>query len=469
VAGSATAQVLTLVTTPVITRLYEPAFFGIAATFFAVINFLRVFVSLQYESAIVRAKNDSDAILLACICVLLLVFFSVSIVPVFDFTSTLFQGFGFLAEFSNPHGALLLGVTLFLFSLNAVQQSFLNRIGMYKLLAAITIVLQLTYAISALVCGYFYEASAAGLILSSILSVLVSSALIFVAFFCVKKRKIHYEDFKLGNVFVVAREYSLFPRYSVWAMALNSASWQIPLLAILSLFGPHWAGLYALATKFLQMPINLIGKSVGKVFYAEASQLESAGLVSELERLVFNQISSLMVLAFFPCIIILIFSEEICIFVFGAGWLELGLLFKMMVPWLLFWFISSPVSKLLYVKNLQKNEISRHGVLLVLRVCSIFIGALYDDVFVCILLLSISSAFFYLALLVYILRVSNIEFRKILERVGPFIIKGLIFSSILIVLKVLSLNWLLIISVASIFMLIYLYRSYLFLNAEEVC
>ena len=69
--GNIAAIAITLAASPIITRLFEPADFGIFAVFMSLTYVLSVFGTLRYEAAISLPKEDSDALNIALLCVLL--------------------------------------------------------------------------------------------------------------------------------------------------------------------------------------------------------------------------------------------------------------------------------------------------------------------------------------------------------------------------------------------------------------
>ncbi|THA18241.1 hypothetical protein D3M83_06350, partial [Rodentibacter pneumotropicus] len=59
--GTIGAQLLGLVLTPVLTRLFSASEFGIAASFQAVLAVICIISNLRYELSLPLAKTDSDA------------------------------------------------------------------------------------------------------------------------------------------------------------------------------------------------------------------------------------------------------------------------------------------------------------------------------------------------------------------------------------------------------------------------
>ena len=84
--GSAGAQLLLLIATPVITRLYTPQDFGILAVYIGLLALFCVIASFRYEMAIPVPEKDDEAIslvFLSLILVVLTAIFSCILIAIF--------------------------------------------------------------------------------------------------------------------------------------------------------------------------------------------------------------------------------------------------------------------------------------------------------------------------------------------------------------------------------------------------
>ena len=72
--GTAFAQALPIAVSPILTRLYTPAEFGVFAMYMAIASILGVLVTGRYELAILIPKQDRDAIHIAALSAALSVF-----------------------------------------------------------------------------------------------------------------------------------------------------------------------------------------------------------------------------------------------------------------------------------------------------------------------------------------------------------------------------------------------------------
>jgi O-antigen/teichoic acid export membrane protein len=70
--GTALAQGIGIISTPVITRLYNPSDFGLLGVYSSVLTILLVLASLRYEYAIPVPKDSSKAANLLILCLMII-------------------------------------------------------------------------------------------------------------------------------------------------------------------------------------------------------------------------------------------------------------------------------------------------------------------------------------------------------------------------------------------------------------
>ena len=105
--GTAVAQVLTFVFSPIVSRLYSPSDFGFFALFMSVVSAISVIVCGRLELAIMLPKSDDEAVLIKqsayTICILLssLTFVTTLLLTLFGFKlNTLFLLSGLMTLFT---------------------------------------------------------------------------------------------------------------------------------------------------------------------------------------------------------------------------------------------------------------------------------------------------------------------------------------------------------------------------------
>src|SRR5690606_1008752 len=72
--GATGGQMISLLLSPILTRLYAPEQFGILSVYLAALSILTVIASLRYEIALPLVENDADAVNLVAVCLCSVVF-----------------------------------------------------------------------------------------------------------------------------------------------------------------------------------------------------------------------------------------------------------------------------------------------------------------------------------------------------------------------------------------------------------
>src|SRR5690606_36452993 len=70
--GTALAQGITIISTPIITRLYIPSDFGLLGIYSSILTILLVIASLRYEYAIPVPKDSSRAATILILCLMII-------------------------------------------------------------------------------------------------------------------------------------------------------------------------------------------------------------------------------------------------------------------------------------------------------------------------------------------------------------------------------------------------------------
>jgi O-antigen/teichoic acid export membrane protein len=184
-----------------------------------------------------------------------------------------------------------------------------------------------------------------------------------------------------------------FLKFDVPAALLNFLSWSIATFLLAYYYDATTVGYYALGFTMLRLPMNLLGKAIGDVFYKN-----SANDISDIEKL--RSSSSRVVIHLFsfgllPMAAIFFFGDVLFSFFFGKTWITAGQYSQILSIWTLVWFISSPISNLYYVLGLQQKFLQFMGVSLVLRGAAIIVGAQFFQPEGTLILYSLASLIIY--------------------------------------------------------------------------
>lgn len=380
VGGTAGAQALMVLASPLLTRLYTPEDFGLLAVYAGLLALVAVIASLRYELAIPLPECNIEAInvlLLSLASVLLVTCISSVLVFIFDdkiaalLESPELTGYLWLL----PIGVLVAGCYK-VFNYWAVRAQRFTEIATTRVNQTLT-----TLAIQIL-----------GFKLGGIALLVGQAAGQGVGSVRLAKHAWGDEKFRFwtfSGIKLVAKRYIDFPIFSTWSALLNTAGNQLPLILFAMLFNPGVAGAYLLTQRVLGAPITLISDSVSKVFLSNAPNALRDGRLPELVLKIQSLLAKIIIPPFFvlACISPFLFST-----IFGDEWLVSGEIARWISLWLALVFILSPFMVLFEVLEQQKVGLLFQLFLLIIRISSIIIGAYFDDFLFAVQLFSCLSA-----------------------------------------------------------------------------
>jgi lipopolysaccharide exporter len=195
-----------------------------------------------------------------------------------------------------------------------------------------------------------------------------------------------------------------FALYGTWSSLMNTISSSLPALMLAPFFSSTVVGFFALGQRILGMPMSLMGSAVAQVFFPRAAEARHNGT---LHVLVGKAFSKLLSMGIFVFLIVMIAGRELFSVVFGNHWAEAGFYAQILAPWIMFQFISSPMSTLFSVLEMQEVGLIFNSILLVTRVASLAIGGILQSIVLSLALFSVSGALLYLGLCILILKKSG--------------------------------------------------------------
>jgi O-antigen/teichoic acid export membrane protein len=291
--GSAGGQMVSILLSPLLTRLYTPQQFGILSVYSALLTILVVIASLRYELALPLARTDRDALNLVavCGCVLLVTTAAVGLMAFAVPTSlvqTLWTTPPAAGELASYRGLLVLGY--FCLGGYYIALQLATRAGAFPAIAKTRLaqgVVGPTSQIGLALLGL----GTPGLLIGNILG---QSAGTFGLFGCVIGRvRSWLQSLSWRRMRVLARRYARFPLISSWAALIDAAgSSQLLYLLAAVAYSPHVAGFIFLVERVVSRPLAIVGTSILQVYIGEAGRIvasDPAGLKRRFGQVVSRQ------------------------------------------------------------------------------------------------------------------------------------------------------------------------------------
>jgi len=364
ISGTLLAQIISFASIPILTRLYTPSEFGLYSLFFAITSMVAMVSSLSYEQSIVLPKSRKDAKAIFILSIIITFIFSImSLVILLIFKSYIKNYFA-----QEQYLIYLIPISILILGLTQIFDAYSTREELYREIAFSKVTTATTASITQITSKGLFNID--GLVFGKVLGDLFGS---FVLFFNLKSR-VSLRDVSRDDIIFNLRHYSSFPKYQMPSNLINSISQNIPIFMLSALFSPAIAGFYSLTYRAMQTPILLISGATRSVFYQKASKIYAKG--EDIYPLYISTTLGLIKLFIVPFIIILLFGQEIFIFVFGREWQEAGLIAQISIIWFYFGFISPPTTMVFNILNLQHIRLYIQIITLILRAIAIYLGFL---------------------------------------------------------------------------------------------
>ena len=420
--GTVIAQAIPIAISPLLTRIYSPEDFGTLAIFISISSIVAVVITARYELAIMLPKDDEEALNIMGLSFLITLLIS----TVLTIVVMIYGGkiSSLLGDEDFYIWLYFIPIYTFLMGIFQIFNYWSNRKLKYKRLSKNKITRSFTTGGTNLGIGLVYPGPL-GLVVGNIIAQFIATFQL--VFRSLKNDKINLKTISYSGIKHSAEKYIRFPKYSIWSALLNTGSLQLPIFFLSFYFPGSIVGYYSLSQRILNMPMALLGSSVAQVYYQSASKLSSENK-SLLKSTTLKLYKNMLIIGMIPTSLIIAFGDYIFGFVFGTEWIFAGDYARVISPWILLVFISSPLALLYTVLNKEKVLLLFNFFLFVGRSLSLLIGALiFKDPFITIVLFSIISSLFYLWNTIYILNMVEIKPLKTLIHTGLFTIGGYLF------------------------------------------
>jgi len=448
-AGTSLSQLLAIFAAPLLTRLYGPDAYGLMALFVSMTSIVSTISCMRYESSIILPDSDKAAANLLAGCLIL------SLVNCLLMMFLVYFGHHFLSKLLNapsiewylwlvPFIALLDGAFNALNYWNTRTKRFL-RLSIARINGSISSIAAQLYA------GFSGYAIGGSLIGGIALGKAVSTGILG---WQIWRDDQHLFRPSISRIKMVSelKRYIDFPLYDTWAELLNTVSWQLPVFLLSAFFSPAVVGYYSLGLSSLQLPMRLIGGSISQVFFQHASEAKISGSLSSLVERVFR---SLLLIGTFPVLTLTLMGKDLFALVFGKTWSEAGIFSQILGFWILFWFVSSPLSTLYYLYERQQSFLKLTIANLFFRLIALCIGGYMGNARLSILLFSLSGICIYGYLCFAVMHIGGIEWQRTMHIILHSILVFIPSGVIILMLKVLAADQLIIVAVSALLCSIY--------------
>jgi O-antigen/teichoic acid export membrane protein len=450
-------QSISLVSSLVIGNLFSPSEFGNFSTIMAAVNFILIFLSLRFETALLSANNSIERYKVFVLSILITCLISVMLSLILLVFKLIFHNDFAFFNFSA-------GIWLFI-----VVSSFLGSLSLLNLNYYVSRGDTLKYSLhriflactGMLILFFFHEGGIVTLLCS-----VTAPLLILIIYYSFRFNIIFFLKFlKFKSLTLVFKKYYRFPLFSVPEGLMNYAgSIFIPLLLAKN-FGAMYFGYYSMSWKFLTLPVIIGSEIIGTFLtphFRDNLGSQSMYIPSKIDMILKG------IIIFFPLIVFIYLNiEKIVEISFGSKWIELGKVILYGVPFSLIQSIVAPFTVLIGMKDLQKYGFFWNLSLLLARLFVVYLCLRLNlSFYISLIIFYMTGFFFYLVLGIFLLNdyIKHIDF-KIKFYIRIFLISIFTCFTLILESRVFG-NVLFSISILFIFFLMTDFRKY-FIEVEK--
>ena len=222
ISGTLIAQLISILSSPVLARLYSPADFGIFASFMTIVGIISTFCTLKYDLAIVKEKLNKRSQQVQVLSYYILMFFSVLF-----FLFILFTPISILELLNLNYGqyAYILVPLLLLTGLYSIQSYVLTRSKKFKLISSAGVILKIGIVFFQFIFWFIFG-DYLGLIYGNLIGLFLSILFLYIYS---ANEFISLNLFSHRQLFFAAKKHYRFPVFSAPQSFMNTLSQQLPI------------------------------------------------------------------------------------------------------------------------------------------------------------------------------------------------------------------------------------------------
>ncbi len=350
--GTGIAQLITILASPILTRIFSPEQYGIFALFISMITILSVFSTFRYEYAIVLPKSKRRAEELYFLCIFITILVSITfflIAFLFGTKILIFLNFTSLNEY-----ILLIPLSILLSGVTQTNDLWLNRNEEYKYMGFLRVIQSVAIVSLTIFFGYLLSTAT-----SLIIGNLIGMTILMIVGFVLLRRSIgtHIKKINFKNLFASFRRYIDFLRFGTPAGLMSVGSYQSLFIFTGFYFGSYVLGIFYLLERIIGLPSSILGNSLGQVFYRTISKIEPKNSFKEL----LNFLKRLVILSAAIHLILYLGLFYLLVPIFGETWSDTTQYFIFFIIVGSFSFVFAPMTYMFNYLKIQNANLGWQG------------------------------------------------------------------------------------------------------------
>lgn len=357
------AQIISILTQPVITRLYSPEAFGNLSLLISLANIFLPLSTMQYHISIVNAKKEEEFALCKLtffLVILTTVVFAMGLVVYVQIGGEKYEKLGSLIYISVIWYSMM-GIVY-------IIESYNNRHNEYNLMTKVTFNRAVFSNITKI---------GLGLLNTGIIGLTIGQTVGYIA--GLKKQAqsfvghiIQIKHTEWSQVWQVAKKYSAQPLYALPGLFILQISYSALSIIINTAYSAEDSGFFALSMTILGIPLALVSNNVARVFFKNASQEYEE---KENFRSTFRNTAALLILlSVMGFGILWLIAEPVFALVYGKAWIKSGTYVKLLIPMYAMRFVVTGMMHGFVISNQQRLKTILQGLFIVALIIGYFLA-----------------------------------------------------------------------------------------------
>jgi len=270
-AGTVAGQTVSILLSPILTRLFTPGQFGNLSVFNSVLTLFATVASVGFELAIPICLAERDCANLLALCGIALAV-TTGLVGLISWLAPV-HTLGLLSISSLASYRYLLPIGLVCLGGYYIMVAVATRAGAFNLIARTRISQGLSGPLSQLLLGVL-GAGTPGLVIGYVIGQSSGTLLLFNRF--VLGQRDWLRQISWRRIAAVGKRYIAFPLYASWARILDEAGGGMVLFVLFAAcYSPEVAGFMFLSERVIMRPLVMVSTSLLQVFTGEAGRAVS--------------------------------------------------------------------------------------------------------------------------------------------------------------------------------------------------
>lgn len=384
--GTAVAQFVPVLISPILTRIFTPDDFGILTVFLSYSMIASTIISGKYEMAIMLPQKHEEAARLGGLATLLTVLLS----SLFMIVLIVFRN-----SFINLPGAekisrwlLILPVTAGLVAYGNILNYWVSRNKDFAAISKGKFIQTLSSSSVNIGVGLFSPFPWV-LIIGNLLGQMMNA--FYLTLVVIRKQAGYFRHISFKQFSAVACKYRKFPFYDIPNSLSYSISTQGMNLFFSRFFGDAVLGYYAMVQRVLITPFSFISLSFTQVFFEKMASVYNNNR-DEFNKYLKKAQNRLIVYFAFPFFSFVLLSKFIIPFIFGHDWDEMYRYIFVLSPMIFFTLTTSPYTYIFKIINKQEIALALNIFKMAMLLLVVILGhELTDDPFLVFTFFSVMS------------------------------------------------------------------------------